>query len=107
MLVFVRRPLAEEDVARIFAAKVGAQGLFEGAAKEHGCTGVLFLPAIEVAMAITPRAGQVLTDLGIAVGHQATCGSCPRLAWRKFFPLAGRRKAVKPEQGSAVERRGG
>src|SRR5258708_5917681 len=54
--------------------KHGTQSSFEGATEQHRCTSVFLLPAIEIAMPIAPRAGKVLADLGVAVGHQATCG---------------------------------
>ena len=59
---------------RYFTQEVGGQSPLEGSPEEHGGAGVLLLPAIEVAMAISPRAGQVLADLGIAVGHGVTSG---------------------------------
>ena len=74
VLALAGRPLSEQDRSGIFSAKEGAQGSFEGAAEQHRCPGVLLLPAIEIAMPIPPRAGEVLADLGVAVGHQATCG---------------------------------
>jgi hypothetical protein len=36
--------------------------LFEAAAEQHGGPDIFLLPAIEIAMAITARAGQVLGD---------------------------------------------
>ncbi len=60
-LVLALRPLGEQDCSGIFPAKIGAQSSFEGAAEKHRRTGVLLLPAIEVAMPITPRAG---SDIG-------------------------------------------
>jgi hypothetical protein len=101
-LALTVRPLGEQGCSGIFPAKIGSQGLFEGAAEEHCRAGVLLLLAIEVAMPITPRAGEVLADLSVAVGHSGhlrvvqTCGG-------KFFLTAGGSKAVEPEQGSAVE----
>ena len=69
ILALTGRPLVEQDCSRIFLAKKGAQSSFEGAAEQHRRTGVLLLPAIEVAMPVTPWAGGVLADLGVAVGH--------------------------------------
>src|SRR5664280_2119230 len=65
-----RRPLLEEDSRWIFVTEQGRHCLFEAAAEKHGGSGVFFLPAIEVAMAITARAGQVLGNLGVAVIHR-------------------------------------
>ena len=68
-LILTGRPFGEQDCSGIFPAKIGAQSLFEGAAEEHRRTGIFLLPAIEIAMPIAPRAGEVLADLGVAVGH--------------------------------------
>src|SRR5215469_98086 len=75
VLVFAGRPFAKEDIARVFVAEVGAQSKFESTSEEHRRPRVLFLPAIEVSVAITSRAIQVLADLGVAVGHQDACAS--------------------------------
>src|SRR5271168_1553315 len=68
------RPLLEQYCSRIFTTKDGAQGSLEGASEEHRRTGVLLLPAVEIAMPVSSWASQILADLGVAVGHQATCG---------------------------------
>src|SRR5208283_2711222 len=69
----------------IFVAEQSRHRLFEAAAEEHGGSDIFFLPAIEIAMAITARASQVLGDLGVAVGHRAT------LSFRVPLPsVAGR-----------------
>ena len=102
ILIFASRPFTKEDVPGIFTAKVGAQSLFEGTPEKHRGTSVFLFPAIEIAMAIAPRAGQVLTDLGVAVvssGHLRTI----EIGGRKFLPAASGSKTVQPEQGSAVE----
>src|SRR5579864_5853881 len=94
-------PLGEQDGARIFPAKEGTQGLLEGATEQHRRTGVLLLPAIEVAMAIAPRAGEVLADLSVAVGHVRPPVGCPDLPV-KAHP-SGRLKQSR--QGGAGKRR--
>src|SRR5439155_25931941 len=71
-LVLASRPLAEQDGRRVFAEEVGSQSPFERSAEEHGGSRILLLPAIEIAMAIAARAGQVLADLGLPLEHQAT-----------------------------------
>src|SRR5271166_6609709 len=68
--VFAGCPLFEQRSRWVFVTKQGSQCLFEAAAEEHGGAGVFLLPAIEVAMAITARAGQVLGDLGVTVSHR-------------------------------------
>ncbi len=88
-------------------------GLFEAAAEKHGGPDIFFLPAIEIAMAITARAGQVLGDLGVAVGHccYPLPSACLTVACRRnadmsvdqFFPLAGRGKAIEIHQRDAVD----
>ena len=74
VLALTGRPLGEQHCSGIFSAKERAQSPFEGATEQHRRSGVLLLPAVEIAMPIAPRAGEVLADLGVAVGHQATCG---------------------------------
>ena len=71
VLALAGRPLGEQDGSRIFPAKERAQCCFEGATEEHRCPGVFLLPAIEIAMPIPPWAGEVLADLGVAVGHSS------------------------------------
>src|ERR1019366_10002933 len=46
--------------------------ILEGSTEQHGSASVLLLPAIEVVVAITAGAGEVLAYLGVAVGHHAT-----------------------------------
>src|ERR1700720_369280 len=67
--VFARDPLLEEDSRWVFVAKKGSNGLFEGTAKEHGSAGIFFLPTIEIAVPVTARAAEVLTDLSVGVCH--------------------------------------
>src|ERR1017187_8585338 len=64
-LILTGRPLGKEQCSGILTAKKGSQRSFEGAAEQHRRPGVLLLPAIEIAMPIAPRAGEILADLGI------------------------------------------
>jgi hypothetical protein len=68
----IRGPFPVEHGGGILPLEICAHGLFEGPAKHHCGPSVLLLPAVEVAMLVAARAGQVLADLGIAVGHEAT-----------------------------------
>src|SRR5580704_15902801 len=88
-LILALGPFGEQGSRGIFTTEVSAQGAFEGPAKQHGRTSVLLLPAIEVAMPIAARAGQVLADLGVAIGHQATCGSSRFSGESSFHRPAG------------------
>ena len=92
------------DISRIFSAEEGAQSLFEGATEQHCCPGVLLFPAVQIAMPIPARAGEVLADLGVAVGHHATCGLSRLVAGvdSSSHRLAGANPS-KSEQGGAVE----
>ncbi len=74
VLALAGRPFRKQGGSGILTPKQGGQRLFEGAPEQHRRAGIFLLPAIEVAIAIPPRAGKVLADLGVAVGHQATCG---------------------------------
>src|SRR6266853_2880339 len=67
--VFAQGPLLEEDSRRVFVAKKGSNGLFEGSAKEHGSAGIFFLPTIEIAVPVAARAAEILADLGVGVGR--------------------------------------
>src|ERR1700687_5674055 len=62
-------PLLEENSRRVFVAKKGSNGLFEGSAKEHGSAGIFLLPTIEIAVPVTARAAEVGADLRIRVIH--------------------------------------
>ena len=68
----VRRPFPVEHRGGILSLKVSRHGLLKGPPKQHGRPGVFLFPAVEVAMLVAARAGQVLADLGIAVGHEDT-----------------------------------
>src|ERR1700687_3429528 len=68
----VRGPLAVEHRGSILPLEVGSHGLLECSAEQHGGPGVFLFPAIEVTMLVAARAGQILADLGIAVGHEDT-----------------------------------
>src|SRR5437870_13087596 len=61
--------------SRVCSGKEGGKSTFKGAPEEQGCPYVFFLPAIEITMPVTARAGQVLSDLGIAINHEATSDS--------------------------------
>src|SRR5579872_828286 len=102
VLTLTGRPLFEQGCSWIFATKYSTQGSFEGAPKEHRRASVLFLPAVEVAMPIPPRAGQVLADLSEAVGHSGNLWTV-QIRGRKFVPTARRSKAVESEQRRTVE----
>src|ERR1019366_4262682 len=81
-------PLLKQDCRRVFVTKQSRHSLLEAAAEEHGGAGVFFLPAVQIAMVITARAGQVLRNLGVAVIHgDALSFSVP-------FPLAAGRIGI-------------
>jgi hypothetical protein len=67
--VFAQAPLLEENGRRVFVAKKGGDGLFEGTAKEHGSAGIFFLPTIQIAVPVTARTAEVRADLRIRVIH--------------------------------------
>ena len=69
LLTFRGGPFAKHRVAGVFPSKVGSQSLFKRATKEHGGPVVFLLPTVKIAIAIAPRAGQVLADLRVGVGH--------------------------------------
>src|SRR5436190_20313951 len=65
-------PLLKQGSRCVLAQEIGGQSALKGASEEHGCPGVFLLPTVERAMAVSARAGQVVADLGVAVGHRAT-----------------------------------
>src|SRR5205823_6063898 len=71
-LVFVDTPFAIEGHRGIFTPEIGAECLLKGSPEEHSGPGVFLLPAIQIAVPVPARAVQVMADLGIGVGHQAT-----------------------------------
>src|SRR5437879_8184681 len=92
LLILTEFPFLKQGSRRVLAQKEGGQSPFKGATEEHGCPGVFFLPAIEIAMTVASRAGQVLADLGIAVHHQATSdsgGSSAAIGESSFRRLSG------------------
>ena len=91
------RPLLEQDYRWIFVAEQGRHRLLEAATEQHGGANVLLLPAIEVAMAVTARAGQVLRDLGVAViHHDALCFSAQLLPLGQTVGMRQGRRRVPP-----------
>src|ERR1019366_4343982 len=79
--VLTRCPLLKQDCRWIFATEQSRHRLLEAAAEKHGGANVFLLPAIEIAMPVTARAGQVLGDLGVAVIHRDA------LSFREPLPL--------------------
>src|SRR6266851_6580729 len=61
-----KAPFREQCCTTVFAAEISHEGLFKTTAKGHGRTSFFFLPAVQIAVAITARATQVLTDLRVA-----------------------------------------
>src|SRR5437660_166516 len=68
--VFARAPLLEENSRRVFVAKKGSNGLFEGSAKQHRRTCVFLLPTVQITVPILARTTQVLADLGVGIVHR-------------------------------------
>jgi len=92
LLIVTELPFLKQHSRRVFAQKVGGQSAFKGAPEEHGCPAVFLLPAIEIAMTVAARAGQVLADLGVAIDHEATSdsgGSSAAVGESSFQRLSG------------------
>src|SRR4051812_12506881 len=96
VLVLIGRPLVEQDCSGIFPTEIGSHSGFKGPAEQHGCTVVLLLPAVEIAMPITTRASEVLADLSVAVGHSSQLRVL-QISWAEFFPTPGSGKAVQSD----------
>src|ERR1700722_12707392 len=65
-------PFPVEHRGGILPLEVGCYGLLKCPTKQHGCPGVFLFPAIEIAMLVAARTGQILADLGVAVSHEDT-----------------------------------
>src|SRR4051812_35547064 len=66
-------PILIEHSRRVLAQKVGTECFFKCAPEQHCRSNIFLDPAVQIAMTIAPRAGQILADLGVAVEHvQAT-----------------------------------
>src|SRR5438105_2670567 len=70
LLFLVFRPFGEQRNRAVLPAKESAKRLLKAAAEQQCRPGVLFPPALEISIAIASRAAQVLSDLGIAIGHR-------------------------------------
>src|ERR1700739_352794 len=66
--IAVDSPFLEQDCRGVIPPEVSTERGFKAPAKDHG-SGVFFPPAIEIAAPIAARASQILTDLGVAIGH--------------------------------------
>ena len=84
----------------------GCHSLLESPAKQHRGPYIFFLPAVEIAVAVTSRAGQILRDLGVATPCASLPQTLSQLTKRGFPPtalsLTGRGEAVEVQQPYAV-----
>src|SRR5205085_5210823 len=71
-IVPVGCPFPVEHLGGILPLKVSSQSLLKGSAEQHGCPSVFLFPAIEITMLVAARAGQILANLGVAIGHEDT-----------------------------------
>jgi hypothetical protein len=94
-------PFAKENISETFAARVGAQSLFESTPEKHRRTRVLIPSSHPDSDADNVEGKSVLADLCVAVGHPTTCGFS-RLTV-KVLPSGRLCKTVESEQGTAVE----
>src|SRR5208283_5059447 len=78
--ILAHAPLLEQHSRRVFTAKKGGDGLFEGSAKKHGGARVFFLPSVEVTVPVTARTAKVLADLGVGIGHRVASAGLEREA---------------------------
>src|SRR3954465_1284466 len=62
-------PLVVQTLTTIFASKIGGQRLLEYSAEDQIGARVLFTPSFQVPVAISPRTGEVLIDLAVAIDH--------------------------------------
>jgi hypothetical protein len=57
ILMLAGEPFPKEHIRRVFMPKIGAEGKFKSAAKEHRGAGVLFAPTVQIPMSVPSRAG--------------------------------------------------
>src|SRR5438477_2010557 len=72
VVILMNRPFPEQSGSGVISTEVSGEGLLEDASEQHRWPGIFLLPAIQVAIPVAARAAEVLADLGVAVGHQAT-----------------------------------
>src|SRR6476646_3666465 len=72
VIVSERAPFLEQDGSRVLPQEEGTQCFLERAPKEHRSASILLSPPFEIAVAITTWAGQIPTNLRVAINHQAT-----------------------------------
>src|SRR5581483_1255745 len=70
--VLTRCPLFKQNSCRILVTEQSGHRLLEAAPEQHGGPNISLLPAIHITVTVPPRAGQILRNLGVAVGHRAT-----------------------------------
>src|SRR6266566_8972267 len=68
--IAVRIPFFEKHGSAILLTKVGSQSFFKAATEDHRRPCLFFTPAIQVAVAIAPRAAKILADLRVAIDHR-------------------------------------
>src|SRR6185369_10903085 len=72
VIVLECAPFLEQDGSSVLPQEEGTQCFLERAPKEHRSASILLSPPFEIAVAITTWAGQILTNLRVAINHQAT-----------------------------------
>src|SRR5579863_10653508 len=67
--ILINSPFFKESYGAILVLKISRKGLLEATAEDGACARVLLAPTIEVAIAVLPRAAQVLANLCVAIDH--------------------------------------
>src|SRR6516162_5580273 len=67
--VLLLLPFLEERGSRVFLSKISREGVLEATAEDHGGSIFPLPPAVEISVAILPRAAKILANLREAVGH--------------------------------------
>src|SRR5690348_18293212 len=68
--ILISCPFLIEGHATVLIVEVSRERLFKAAAEDHGGTGVLLLPAVEIPIAVQAWAAQILANLCVAVDHR-------------------------------------
>jgi len=98
--VLVLRPSLEKRATRVFAAEQRSQCLFEGTTEQQPGPGFFLLPAVQVTIAVPERAGEILGELGVAVGRRR---QILQLAHNRRLPASNSAEArVRQNYGMAT-----
>src|SRR6185312_8910745 len=104
--VLISSPFLVERHSTVLLVEISPKRLLKAAAKNHGGTGVLLLPAVQIAIAVQTRAAEILANLCVAVDHRSLLSvlwqaDCDR---PKLLPILPKRRSCPGSNRSAGQR---